>query len=88
MTEPDLMFLIISGYYSDWFFNVFMTNVTLALKNNLALLMVVTFYLVKFSKLTKNTWDDKIANWLRNKVTGNKENGGVVPRKPPQPKTD
>ena len=80
---PELTFidLLIQGYYSDWFFNVFMTNLTLAMKNNLSLLMVISYYFVKFSKLTKNTWDDKLAEWFRNKLI-KKENGGVTPKKP------
>jgi len=82
MNEPDVLSLIISGHYSDWFFNVFMTNITLAMKNNLALLLVVSYYFVKFSKLTKNQWDDNLAEWFRNKLIGKNENGVVVPNKP------
>ncbi len=26
MIEPDVLSLLISGHYSDWFFNVFMTS--------------------------------------------------------------
>ena len=73
---------IVAGTYSDWFFNVFMTQVALAIKNNLALLIIITGYGVKFSKLTKNTWDDRAANWVYSKLTRRKENGGVIPKKP------
>lgn len=60
---------IIAGVYSDWFFNVFMTKATLAIKNNLALLLFISFYFVKFSRWTKNKWDDRASNWLMQKLT-------------------
>ena len=81
MAEKTILDLIIAGYYSDWFFNVFMTNVALAVKNNLSLLIVFSYYFLKFSKLTKIKWDDKLALWFRNKLV-KKENGGVIPRNP------
>ena len=84
MIEPDVLSLLISGHYSDWFFNVFMTNIALAMKNNLALLLFFSYYFVKFSRLTKNQWDDKLADWFRNKLIRKKENGGVIPIKPKQ----
>lgn len=80
----ELLALIISGHYSDWFFNVLMTNITLAIKNNLSLLLIISFYFAKFANATKNTWDNKISDWIRNKLTGVKENGGVIPMKPKQ----
>ena len=82
----NVLDLIISGYYSDWFFNVFMTNVTLAVKNNLAILIVFSYCFYKFSKWTKWKWDDTLSLWLRNKITkqNKKDNGGVAPIKPKQ----
>ena len=59
--------------YSDWFFDVFITKFTLAIKNNLALLLLIAISWQKLSAMTKNTWDDRASNWLIQKLTGKKE---------------
>jgi hypothetical protein len=61
---------IINGAYSDWVFNVFLTKVTLAVKNNLALLLLIAVSWKKVANLTKTQWDDKVAGWLVGKLTG------------------
>lgn len=64
--------LVIQGYYSDWFFDVLLTQLTLAIKNNLALLLVVAYKWQDVSKLTKSKWDDRASNWLVQKLTRKK----------------
>ena len=66
--EDSFLTLLISGHYSDWFLNVFMTNITLAIKNNLAVLLVFAFYFHKYSVMTKNKYDDKISAWIDKKL--------------------
>lgn len=71
--ENGFLNLLINGYYSDWFLNIFMTNVALAVKNNLALLLLLVGTWAKFSDYTKNKWDNKASNWLMQKLTGFKK---------------
>lgn len=76
--EEKFLDLLIQGYYSDWFFNVFLTNLALGVKNNLALLLLLAGSWVKISQLTKAKWDDKASKWLMRRLTrikeGEKEN--------------
>ena len=46
-----------------------MVDVTLAMKNNLALLLVISWLFLKFARWTKWKWDDALAVWFRNKIT-------------------
>lgn len=69
MDEKTVLELIIIGYYSDWFFDVFLTQITLAVKNNLAILIFVALKWKSFSSFTKNKWDDRASNWLVQKLT-------------------
>lgn len=59
---------IILGVYSDWFFQEFLAKVWTALMSNFALLWLIAISFQKFSKKTKNTWDnylaDKFVNFL------------------------
>jgi len=66
----EIIAAIIAGTYSEWVFNVLMVNLALALKNNLALLLMFAMYWQKISKVTKNPWDDKASNWLVRVLTG------------------
>ena len=73
--------MLILGYYSDWFFDVLLTQITLAVKNNLALLLVIAYKWQDLSKLTKNKWDDRASNWLVQKLTrkkGNKDEKPII----------
>lgn len=73
---PDnFLTLLIQGHYSDWVFNVFLTNITLGVKNNLALLLLLVGTWVKFSRFTDTKVDDKASNWLMRKLTGFKKEG-------------
>jgi len=54
--------LLISGHYSDWFFKVVVAQLINFTLNNFALLWIVYSVLKKVSSLTKNTWDDKLAD--------------------------
>jgi len=76
--EFNFLDKIISGFYSNWFFDVFMANIAVTIKNNLPILMIFSYYFLKISKLTNNTWDDKAAEWLHTKVNKAKDNGGRV----------
>lgn len=62
----EIINLIISGYYSDFFFNIFVTQFMICIQNNFALLMLFAVTAVKMSKLTNNLFDDKIANYILN----------------------
>lgn len=53
---------IVAGAYSDWVFTVLVPMAGKAVVNNLALLLLMAMYFQKFSKLTKNTYDDYIAD--------------------------
>ena len=72
MFDSDMLKLIISGHYSDWFFNVFLTNIGLTIKNNIAVLLLFAGIWVKISKLTETKVVDKASNWLMKKLTGGK----------------
>ena len=71
--EKEILPLLINGHYTDWFFNVFITNFTLAIKNNLSLLLLFAITWSKIAKKTKNTWDDRLSGWLVNTLTGFKK---------------
>lgn len=73
--------LIAQGYYSDLFFNKWTPYIGVALRNNLALLLLIAIGWHKFSKFTKGKWDDKASNWLVNFLT-RKKSGGAGPNKP------
>jgi len=66
----ELINLIISGHYSDWFFDTFLTQFTIAIKNNLAFLLLFAMVFKKLSKLTTNNLDDKIIDWIIVKLIG------------------
>ena len=68
MVDTTVIESIISGQYSDWFLDVFMTNVSLAIKNNLAILVILSYIFVRFARWTKWKWDDTLALWLRKKL--------------------
>jgi len=57
----EILTAIIIGQYSDWFFDVFMTNSVKAILNNFALLWIIAKLFQKGSKLTKNKYDDWVA---------------------------
>jgi len=54
--------LIINGHYSDWFFKVIVGQFLSFVLNNFALLSIIAITLQKLTKITKSTWDDKLAN--------------------------
>ncbi|RLB87322.1 MAG: hypothetical protein DRH26_15865 [Deltaproteobacteria bacterium] len=65
--------LLIQGYYSDWVFNVLLTNLSLGVKNNLALLLLLAGIWVKISKYTTTKADDEASSWLMQRLTRMKE---------------
>lgn len=61
--------LITNGYFNDWFFDVFLTEISLAIKNNAALLLILLISFQKIAEITENKLDDKISSWLMKKFT-------------------
>jgi len=65
----DVWNLVVSGHYTDLFFDKFTPYIGKAIRNNLELLLIFAYLFQKLARLTKNTWDDKISNWFVNLVS-------------------
>ncbi|MCK5504085.1 MAG: hypothetical protein KAJ10_02925 [Thermodesulfovibrionia bacterium] len=72
----DFMKLLISGYFSDYVFEVIFVQTLLFIQNNLAILFLSSVMFGKISKLTKNKWDDKLAKKYHDFLTNFKKNMG------------
>jgi len=54
--------LLINGHYSDWFFKIVVGQFFSFVQHNFALLWIMASAFRKMAKLTKTTYDDKLAN--------------------------
>lgn len=62
----EFLNLVISGYFSDFVFNVIFVNFLIFIQNNLAILFLSAALFKRLSKMTKCTWDDKLAEKYHN----------------------